>query len=500
MSRIQTRALDRQMAAAETFEEWSDLAREHDEATGMDRWRSRDHTRLYDYEAIRERLDRLRELRIQGDDHGLLFALNEGIHGNMGGMGSPKLHGRAKSGTKKLVEAYVDEIVDALRYLAELESDEVDEAEKIDFFYRANHCFGRTALMLSGGGTMGFVHVGVVKALFEQGMLPRVISGASAGSLIAGIIGTKTDAELSEFFDPARLAEEAHEDTDIMEQTAEGRVGTIGVDSIRAMIERMIPDETFQEAYERTGRQISISVAPSELHQTSRLLNAITSPNVYVRSAVQASCAVPGVYPPVTLHAKNVHGESQPYLPSRRWVDGSMSDDLPAKRLARLYGTNHTIVSLVNPVVLPFVRRVSEMNQFASGLARLGLEISREFLNYQRHQLARFPRATTLNAMVAGLNGLVGQTYSGDINIIARAPFVDPRRYLGALTEDEMISLIKSGERSTWPHMNAIGVATRISRTLDHILERYELAGPIPRAARRRSKRGPRPATGSQAA
>ncbi|CAM9218275.1 unnamed protein product [Discosporangium mesarthrocarpum] len=488
------------MATAETFDEWSSLALEHDEATGLDRWRNRDHTRLYDYEAIRERLDRLRALRIQGDDLGLLFALNEGIHGNMGGMGNAKLHGRAKSGTKKLVEAYVDEIVDALRYLAELESHEIDEAEKIDFFYRANHCFGRTALMLSGGGTLGFYHVGVVKALFEQGMLPRVISGASAGSLIAGIIGTKTDAELGDFFDPRRLAEEAQEDTDIMEQTAEGRAGTIGVDSIRAMIERMIPDETFQEAYERTGRQISISVAPAELHQTSRLLNAITSPNVYVRSAVLASCAVPGVYPPVTLHAKNVHGESQPYLPSRRWIDGSMSDDLPAKRLARLYGTNHTIVSLVNPVVLPFVRRASEMNPFASGVARLGLEVSREFLNYQRHQLARFPRATTLNTMVAGLHGLVGQTYSGDINIIARAPFMDPRRYLGALTEDEMITLIREGERTTWPHLNAIDVATKISRSLDTILERYELAGPIPRAARRRSKRGPRRAKGSQAA
>lgn len=488
------------MATADTYPEWLDLAREHDEATGQDRWRNRDHTRLYDYEAIRERLDRLRALRIQGDDLGLLFALNEGIHGNMGGMGTRKLHGRAKSGTKKLVEAYVAEIVDALEYLADLDSDEISEAEKIDFFYRANHCFGRTALMLSGGGTLGFHHVGVVKALHEQGMMPRVISGASAGSLIAGVIGTKTDAELDEFFDPSRLAEEAHEDNDIMERTADGRAGIIGVDSIREMIERMIPNETFQEAYHRTGRQISISVAPAELHQTSRLLNAITSPNVYIRSAVMASCAVPGVYPPVTLHAKNVHGESQPYLPSRRWIDGSVSDDLPAKRLARLYGTNHTIVSLVNPVVLPFVRRVSEMNQFASGVARLGLEVSRELLNFQRHQLAQYPRAAALNTMVAGLHGLVGQTYSGDINIIARAPFLDPRRYLGKLREDEMMSLIRSGERTTWPHLNAIDVATRISRSLDTILERYEQAGPIPRAARRRSKRGPRPAKGSQAA
>ena len=497
---MKKRSLERQMAAAGTYEEWRGLAHEHDAATGMDRWRTRDHTRLYDYEAIRERLDRLRALRIQGDDIGLLFALNEGIHGNMGGMGSAKLHGRAQSGTKKLVEAYVDEIVDALEYLANLESDEIDDAEKIDFFFRVNHCFGRTALMLSGGGTLGFHHVGVVKALHEQRMLPRVISGASAGSLIAGIIGTKTDAELDAFFDAESLAEEANEDTGIMARTAEGPAGTIGVDSVRQMIERMIPNETFQEAYARTGRQISISVAPAELHQTSRLLNAITSPNVYIRTAVQASCAVPGVYPPVTLYGKNVHGESQPYLPSRRWIDGSMSDDLPAKRLARLYGTNHTIVSLVNPVVLPFVRRVSEMNPFASGVARLGLEFTREFLNFQRHQLAQIPRANALNTVVAGIHGLIGQTYSGDINIIATSPFIDPRRYLGALSEDEMMNLIQSGERATWPHLNSIDIATKISRALDTILERYERAGPMPRSGRRRSKRGPRAAKGSQAA
>ena len=33
------------------------------------------------------RLDRLRSMRAKHDYQGLLFNLNEGIHGNMGGMG-----------------------------------------------------------------------------------------------------------------------------------------------------------------------------------------------------------------------------------------------------------------------------------------------------------------------------------------------------------------------------------------------------------------------------
>jgi len=70
-----------------------------------------------------------------------------------------------------------------------------------------------------------------------------------------------------------------------------------------------------------------------------------------------ASCAVPGVFPAVMLMARNVHGEPQPYLPGRRWIDGSVADDLPAKRLSRLFGTNHHIVSMVNPIATAFISK-----------------------------------------------------------------------------------------------------------------------------------------------
>ena len=38
--------------------------------------------------------------------------------------------------------------------------------------------------------------MGVVKALWNEQLLPRVISGASAGSLMAALIGTRNDEEL----------------------------------------------------------------------------------------------------------------------------------------------------------------------------------------------------------------------------------------------------------------------------------------------------------------
>ncbi|MDJ0878750.1 MAG: DUF3336 domain-containing protein, partial [Halieaceae bacterium] len=271
------------MNRAESYDEWRDLAKDHDAASGMKRWREVDQTKLYDYASIRRRLDRLRSLRARHDDVGLLFTLNEGIHGNLGGMGSSKLHEQAKSGTKRLIEDYIDEIVDALKYLAELPEDEISLSEKLDFFYRANHCYGRSALMLSGGGVLGFYHLGVVKSLMEHKLLPRVISGSSAGSMIAGVLGTHTDEELEQFFDPKHVSWEAQKEATVVDKMFFGRSPTMDVHEVQSIVERLIPDMTFQEAYEKTGRQISISVAPAEPHQTSRLLNAIASPNVYIR-------------------------------------------------------------------------------------------------------------------------------------------------------------------------------------------------------------------------
>jgi TAG lipase/lysophosphatidylethanolamine acyltransferase len=43
---------------------------------------------------------------------------------------------------------------------------------------------------------LGLYHIGVVKALFEQDLLPRIISGTAVGALIAALICIHTDDEL----------------------------------------------------------------------------------------------------------------------------------------------------------------------------------------------------------------------------------------------------------------------------------------------------------------
>jgi len=205
---MQLRKLKEGLSRAKSYEEWKSYAIEHDKVTGREQWRHKKESNLYDNAEILLRLETLRAYREKGDDRGLLFTLNEGIHGNMGGMGNPKLYTKALFSTKQLIIDYVDELADALLHLADKHNNTVTFEEKLDFFRRASHCFGRSALMLSGGGQLGNFHAGVLKVLAQHNLLPAVISGSSAGSIFAALAGTKTDEELADYLEKDTLLKE----------------------------------------------------------------------------------------------------------------------------------------------------------------------------------------------------------------------------------------------------------------------------------------------------
>ncbi|MGM0621879.1 MAG: patatin-like phospholipase family protein, partial [Bacteroidota bacterium] len=59
----------------------------------------------------------------------------------------------------------------------------------------------KTGLVLSGGGTRGFAHLGVIAALNEKGIYPEVISGTSAGAIVGAFIaGQKSPEEVMKIF------------------------------------------------------------------------------------------------------------------------------------------------------------------------------------------------------------------------------------------------------------------------------------------------------------
>jgi len=45
--------------------------------------------------------------------------------------------------------------------------------------------------MLSGGGALGQYHAGLIKALYKNDILPRIVSGSSAGSVLCAVLFSK---------------------------------------------------------------------------------------------------------------------------------------------------------------------------------------------------------------------------------------------------------------------------------------------------------------------
>jgi TAG lipase/steryl ester hydrolase/phospholipase A2/LPA acyltransferase len=188
-----------------------------------------------------------------------------------------------------------------------------------------------------------------------------------------------------------------------------------------------------------------------------------------------ASCAIPGIYPPVTLTAKNARGECQPYLPARRWVDGSVSEDLPAKRLARLYGVNHYIASQTNPLVLMFISDPKLDHSLTASILRMSTrtlkESARVISDYSKRSLAYWPRFNLLMNMYASV---VSQNYTADINIFPGYRLFDPTKLLVHLSEKELMDIIQEGEHACWPKVEMIRICSKISKTLDRLLDRLD--------------------------
>ena len=292
---------------------------------------------------------------------------------------------------------------------------------------------------------------------------------------MAAVLGTHNNSELHQFFDPKNLNIEAQSEASWLNRLLMGSHTQLDVEDLRSTVNRLVPDMTFQQAYQYTGRYINISVGPAEVRQSSRLLNALTSPNVCIRSAVMASCAVPGVFPAVTLRAINASGEEQDYLPLRKWTDGSLVDDMPAKRLARLYGVNHYIASQTNPVVLLLVSDPQTKHGLGSLLWQIGERTAKEWIRFG-HQIGKRYMGdwTRFNLIANTAASVITQEYTADINIIPRYRFFDPRKLFSPLSDKELMKLIREGEKASWPKIEMIRNCSKISKKLDQIVAEYE--------------------------
>jgi NTE family protein len=464
------RRLFSKASAAATFGEFRSAAADLEARTGADAWRADDESRIYDSALLREHTEGLRRLRERRDAAALAPYLQEVLYRHQGELSDPALYEVSLLGTKHLVERFWEESEAAIDWLSRPEESGLTRAQTIGRVERAARVYGRSALLLSGGSTLGFFHVGVVKALFEQGLLPRVLSGASIGAMVACGIGARTDAELRALFaDVHALRTDALLRVSPL-QMARQRAA-FDPERLREVILHNNGDSTFGEAHARSGRIVNVSVSPTRQRQKPRLLCYLNAPDVTLTSATLASAAVPWVFPPAVLEQRRRGGPLEPYSGTETWIDGSFKGDVPTQRLARLHNVNHFIVSQVNPHVAP-VRRVVRRRGLLPFLLDAALSSVRVQVAHDLGMVRRALEPTPLFATADLAHALVDQSYGGDIDI---HPPLQPgalARAFSNLTADQLDRHVLEGQRATWPLLPRLRDQTRVERALDRALRR----------------------------
>ncbi|WFD45346.1 hypothetical protein MPSI1_004028 [Malassezia psittaci] len=343
--------LRKRMRSSQTYGEWKRAALELDKFRDHNAWKEKDASAYYDWRIIQRVVAALRVTREKEDVNALIGVLNLCLKNNFAGIENFSLYSQSFHGTKHLVEQYYQEVERALYYL---EKSSLDPQVKRTFYRVAAKNFGRTALCLSGGASFAYYHFGVVKALLDANLLPTIVSGTSAGGLVAALVCTRTNEELKELLVP----ELAHRITGCDEpmHTWLWRMYKTGArfDAIRWAAKAMFFTRgslTFREAYERTGKTLNISVVPFEQHSPAQLLNHINAPDCLIWSAMMASAAVPGILNPVFLMQKLPDGSLHPWSWGNKFRDGSLRVDIPVQQLHTMFNVTYPIVSQVNPHV-----------------------------------------------------------------------------------------------------------------------------------------------------
>lgn len=174
----------------------------------------------------------------------------------------------------------------------------------------------KIGLALGGGAARGFAHVGVIKALEAQGIVPDLIVGTSAGSVVGALYAAgKTGFALN------KLALEMDEAaiSDWAVPWFSRSTGVLKGDAIQNYINQAVNNVPLEKMKIRFG------VAATDLATGAPILFERGNTGI----AVRASSAVPGIFQPVRI------GE-------RLYVDGGLVSPVPV-RFARQMGADFVI-------------------------------------------------------------------------------------------------------------------------------------------------------------
>lgn len=269
----------------------------------------------------------------------------------------------------------------------------------------------RTAFVLSGGGSLGAVQVGMLQALTEAGIHPDMLIGTSVGAVNAAWIGGCPDhrgaLRLGEIWRGLRRQ-------DIFPlspwSSARGLLGrsnhVISNASLRNVLEKNMPYERLEEA------AVPVHVITTEL-KTGRSVLMSSGPAV---PALLASAAIPGVFPPVTIGR-------------REFIDGGVANHTPIAGAIELGATRIFVL----PVGYPWLRQepTNALGMALFALARFVEQKLDAEVGYYRH------RADIRVMPSLEVPAVSPADFSHTEELMTRG-YRSARKYLGSMTQRQV--------------------------------------------------------------
>jgi NTE family protein len=158
---------------------------------------------------------------------------------------------------------------------------------------------GGVLLLLSGGGAKAAAHIGVARALAEQGIRPARIIGTSMGAVMGACLGAALP--------PGDILHRLHQ------VGSKGIVrsllapwgglwleGLLRSDALHAALSELVPTRSFDQL------GVPLTVTATDLDSGELVLLGASGEPAPLVDALHASCALPVFYPPVVLGGRRL--------------------------------------------------------------------------------------------------------------------------------------------------------------------------------------------------
>jgi NTE family protein len=249
----------------------------------------------------------------------------------------------------------------------------------------------RIGLALGGGAARGFAHIGVIKALESQGIVPDLVVGTSAGSMVGAMYAAGNNG-----FTLHKLALEMDEAT-ISDWSVPFFAKSSGVlkgEALQAYVNKVVNNVSIEKL------KIPFGAVATDLNSGQPILFQRGNTGV----AVRASSAVPSIFQPVRIG-------------DHHYVDGGLVSPVPV-RFAREMGAD-------------FVIAVNISAQPDYQLASTSLEVLLQTFAIMGQSINRFELKDADIVIQPGLGAMKG----GDFNGRNLAILAGEQAAIGAMAE-----------------------------------------------------------------